>query len=257
VLEPTGPVRLGGLALACVCFGLAILSIRVASLRRGLGALLCFGTIAMAAAALPLYPPWSVFAWALRFGDAPGAEPIFGTAWHAIAIPAHFLFLVGMYVAWRRARRNAKNTDAYGSARWATAREIEETGLLDGDGVFLGVVPERAGNKGTYLRHSGRHHVPGAPAALRTRATVLFGGSMRVAISRTDLPAPRSRRIRSRWARLVASGRPKRTPRRRAAACPARTRSWMRSRSNSAIAPSTWKKSLPAGGPCRGPGRGP
>jgi hypothetical protein len=83
LLEPSVAVRLGGLALAFVCFGLAVLSIRVERLRRGLGALLCFGVIAMAAAALPVYAPWSVFAWALRFGDAPGAEAIFGTAWHA------------------------------------------------------------------------------------------------------------------------------------------------------------------------------
>ena len=80
---------------------------------------------------------------------------------NAIAIPAHFLFLVGMYVAWRRARRNAKNTDAYGSARWATAPEIEKTGLLNGDGVFLGVVREQARGKGTYLRHSDPQHVLG------------------------------------------------------------------------------------------------
>ena len=161
LFEPSVAVRLAGLTLAFVCFGLAVLSIRVERLRRGLGALLCFGAIATAAAALPLYAPWSVFAWALRFDDAPGAEPVFSTAWHAIAIPAHFLFLVGMYVAWRRARRNAKSTDAYGSARWATAPEIEKTRLLDGDGVFLGVVRERPQDKGTYLRHSGPQHVLG------------------------------------------------------------------------------------------------
>lgn len=161
LLEPTGAVRVGGLVLALVCLGLASLSIRVERLRRALGRLLCFGTIALAAAALPLYAPWSVFAWALRFGNAPAAEPIFSTAWHAIAIPAHFLFLVGMYVAWRRARENAKNTDAYGSARWATMPEIEKTGLLDGDGVFLGLVRERARDKGAYLRHSGPQHVLG------------------------------------------------------------------------------------------------
>jgi type IV secretion system protein VirD4 len=161
LLEPSVPVRLGGLGLAFFCLGLATLSIRVERLRRGVGALLCFGAIAAAAAVVPLYPPWSVFVWALRFGDAPGAEPIFSTAWHAIAIPAHFLFLVGMYVAWRRARRNARNTDAYGSARWATMREIEKTGLLDGNGVFLGLVRERARDKGTYLRHSGPQHILG------------------------------------------------------------------------------------------------
>jgi type IV secretion system protein VirD4 len=161
LLDPSVGVRVGGMALAFASFGLAVLSIRVERLRRGLGVLLYVGAIATVGAVLPLYAPWSVFVWALRFGDAPGAEPVFGTAWHAIVIPAHFLFLVAMYVAWRRARRNARNTDAYGSARWASASEIEKTGLLNGDGVFLGVVRERDRDKGTYLRHSGPQHVLG------------------------------------------------------------------------------------------------
>ena len=45
----------------------------------------------------------------------------------------------------------------------------------------------------------------------------------------------------------IATGRPPRRPRRRAAARPARTRSWIRDRSNCASAPKTWNRNSPCG----------
>ena len=41
----------------------------------------------------------------------------------------------------------------YGSARWATAREIARAGLRSTQGVFLGAI------EGQYLRHEGPQHV--------------------------------------------------------------------------------------------------
>ena len=146
-----------GLGLAA----LALAGVVVPVLRRITGTLIVFSTMALAASWLPIYAPWAVFAWGMRFGDAPNAEPIFSVAWHAIAIPAHFLFLVAMYMAWRRARRNARSTDAHGSARWANAEEVEAAGLLEGEGVFLGVHQGAEGGAGTYLRHDGPQHVLG------------------------------------------------------------------------------------------------
>ena len=46
---------------------------------------------------------------------------------------------------------------------------------------------------------------------------------------------------------VMTVGRPPRRPRARAAARPAAVRSWMRSRSNSAMAPMMWNSSLPPG----------
>jgi type IV secretion system protein VirD4 len=57
---------------------------------------------------------------------------------------------IGMSV-WRA--REAKNVTTYGSARWATRREVEAAGLLGPDGVLLG----RLGRD--YLRHDGPEHV--------------------------------------------------------------------------------------------------
>jgi type IV secretion system protein VirD4 len=52
---------------------------------------------------------------------------------------------------WRA--REAKTITTYGSARWATKREIRAAGLLGSDGVVLG----RFGRD--YLRHDGPEHV--------------------------------------------------------------------------------------------------
>ncbi len=57
---------------------------------------------------------------------------------------------IGMSV-WRA--HEAKEAVTYGSARWASAREVQSAGLLGADGVVLG----RFGR--SYLRHDGPEHV--------------------------------------------------------------------------------------------------
>ena len=161
-LLPAGALtQLVGLAVATLSGGLALAGIWVRVLRRFTGRLVALAAIALGAAFLPLYPPWSVFTWALRFGELSFAEPVFSTAWHLIAIPAHLLFIVAMVVAWRRARKNARLTDSHGSARWANDHEVEASGLLESDGVFLGIFQRNKRDPGTYLRHAGPEHVLG------------------------------------------------------------------------------------------------
>jgi len=98
----------------------------------------------------PVYRPWAVFAWWYHF-DA-YAPHIFDRA-GAIAGASGF---VGCGAAvggslWRA--RQTGNVTTYGSARWATPREIKQAGLHRDAGVFLG----RAGPR--YLRHDGPEHV--------------------------------------------------------------------------------------------------
>jgi type IV secretion system protein VirD4 len=52
---------------------------------------------------------------------------------------------------WRA--RETRTIETYGSARWATPREVRRAGLLGPDGVVLG----RHGR--AYLRHDGPEHV--------------------------------------------------------------------------------------------------
>jgi len=97
-----------------------------------------------------IYPPWALFFWWFSFEAY--APTIFEEA-GAIAATSG---LVGCGAAivgsvWRARQRN--NLTTYGSARWASDREIRAAGLLTQGGVFLG----RTGPR--YLRHDGPEHI--------------------------------------------------------------------------------------------------
>ncbi len=99
---------------------------------------------------LRLYAPWKFFLWWYWF-DA-YARDIFQTG--------ALIFLVGAglsvataigFSLWRS--RETKQSDTYGSARWATTRDIRRLSLNSGDGVILGAW------RNTLLRHDGDEHV--------------------------------------------------------------------------------------------------
>lgn len=99
---------------------------------------------------LRFYAPWKFLEWWYRF-DA-YARPIFETG--------ALIFLGGIAVSvlsafgfslWRS--REDKDARTYGSARWASARDIKRLGLTSGDGVILGEA------NGRILRHDGDEHV--------------------------------------------------------------------------------------------------
>ncbi|HEX4693635.1 conjugal transfer protein TraG [Sphingomonas sp.] len=99
---------------------------------------------------LPIYRPWALFWWWYHY-DA-YAPHVFDKA--GMLAGASGFFGCGAAVAgslWRARQRS--NVTTYGSARWASPREIDQAGLHDDAGVFLG----RLG--GQYLRHDGPEHV--------------------------------------------------------------------------------------------------
>lgn len=96
------------------------------------------------------YAPWKFLLWWYQF-DA-YARPTFETA--------ALIFLTGVGLAvllafafslWRA--REARQSDTYGTARWAHSRDIRKLDLLRGDGVVLGAWQNRL------LRHDGDEHV--------------------------------------------------------------------------------------------------
>jgi type IV secretion system protein VirD4 len=98
----------------------------------------------------PVYAPLAFFWWWYWFEAY--APEVFDEG-GIIAASGGFTAIavaIGMSV-WRA--REAKNVTTYGSARWATRREVEAAGLLGPDGVLLG----RLGRD--YLRHDGPEHV--------------------------------------------------------------------------------------------------
>ena len=99
---------------------------------------------------VPLYRPWALFPWWYHF-DA-YAPRVFSRA-GLLAGTSGFL---GCGVAimgslWRA--RQVNHVTTYGSARWASIREIGHLGLLRAKGVFVG------GFEGHYLRHDGPEHI--------------------------------------------------------------------------------------------------
>jgi len=98
----------------------------------------------------PIYRPWAIFPWWYHY-DA-YAPQVFGRA-GAIAGASGFLGC-GAAIAgslWRA--RQSHNVTTYGSAHWATLREMDAAGLFGHRGVFLGSFGRR------YLRHDGPEHV--------------------------------------------------------------------------------------------------
>lgn len=98
----------------------------------------------------PVFPPPAFFWWWF-FYDAYAPEIFVEGA--LIATSGSFIAIavaIGMS-AWRA--REAKNAATYGSARWATRKEIEAEGMVGPDGVVLGKLDR------DYLRHDGPEHV--------------------------------------------------------------------------------------------------
>jgi type IV secretion system protein VirD4 len=99
---------------------------------------------------VPIYPP-PAWAWWWYFFDAYAPKIFYEGA--AIAASGGFVSIavaITMSV-WRA--REAREVTTYGSARWATEREIRKAGLLAPDGVVLGRFAR------SYLRHDGPEHV--------------------------------------------------------------------------------------------------
>ena len=99
---------------------------------------------------IPIYPPPAFFWWWFSF-DA-YAPRIFLTGAYIAASGGvvSIAVAIGMSV-WRA--RELKNAETYGSARWATEREVRAAGLLEANGVVLGMLAA------DYLRHDGPEHV--------------------------------------------------------------------------------------------------
>ena len=102
------------------------------------------------AAHWPVYRPWSLFYWWFHYeAYAPGGFNRAGS----LAAASGFLGCGAAVCGSLLRARQIGNVTTYGSARWATEREIARAGLLGDDGVFLGSFGQH------YLRHAGAEHV--------------------------------------------------------------------------------------------------
>ena len=98
----------------------------------------------------PVYLPWRLFQWWYAYEAY--APEVFGTAGLIAASGGLFGILAAVVGSVIRSR-DARFVTTYGSARWATLKDMRQHKLLRPDGVFLGRY------RGNYLRHAGPEHV--------------------------------------------------------------------------------------------------
>jgi type IV secretion system protein VirD4 len=98
----------------------------------------------------PFYVPPAFFWWWYHFDAYAPHVFVEGAVIAASGGFASIAVAIAMSV-WRA--REAKNVVTYGSARWATASEVRNAGMLGADGVVLGRLDRE------YLRHDGPEHV--------------------------------------------------------------------------------------------------
>jgi type IV secretion system protein VirD4 len=99
---------------------------------------------------MPVYRPWQLFAWWYHYEAY--APQVFDKAGSLAAASGFLGCAAAIFGSLWRARQS-RHVTTYGSARWATAREIARAGLHRDSGVFLGA------HGGRYLRHDGPEHV--------------------------------------------------------------------------------------------------
>ena len=102
-------------------------------------------------AGYPLYAPWRILFWDFQYGVH--APETFRTASY-FTYGGTLLGILGACISSALRGAGQKQATTFGSAHWATSKDIKASGLMDGKGVVLGKTAD-----GTYLRHDGPEHV--------------------------------------------------------------------------------------------------
>ncbi len=100
------------------------------------------------------YAPWAWLVWLWQFYEQ--AEQLFLTVTFVFSLGLASLFLGYAFILKRRTKQKGI-PGLHGTAHWADETEIRQTGLLDGEGVFVGGWHDGKGIR--YLRHNGPEHV--------------------------------------------------------------------------------------------------
>ena len=99
----------------------------------------------------PVYAPWSYFLWLWNYSAY--APDVFNRAAGIIAAFAALGIGLAIWIAVRRTRA-VEDATTYGTARWASAKDLDASGLLGDAGVVLGLTAD-----GRYLTHDGPEHI--------------------------------------------------------------------------------------------------
>lgn len=102
------------------------------------------------------YLPWRWVEWAAQLDEA---SPIRAKATSNGSLAVLGPFLLALIVVGRRRTAAMNRADQlHGSARWADRDDVEQAGLLEGQGVFLATWQDKKTGTLRYLRHDGPEH---------------------------------------------------------------------------------------------------
>jgi len=110
-----------------------------------------------------IYAPYKWFVWILRFGNSSNQfirQPLLhSTLISAIGFAAT-LFVVALLNIHQNRKLTQNTEDLHGSARWANATEIEQSGLTNQKhGVYIGAWQDDKADRLEYLKHAGPEHI--------------------------------------------------------------------------------------------------
>lgn len=108
------------------------------------------------------YNPFNWFKWLFNYYNS--APEIFNIAFIIFALGTMLGLVTFVIVTGMKARSSQKHGDVHGTAHFATAQEVIETGLMpsegnQGKGVYCGAYDDLKTGRTHYLRHDGPEHI--------------------------------------------------------------------------------------------------
>ena len=105
------------------------------------------------------YAPWKILFWAMNWYEKAPETFDYCGSYGVIVVTLGFGVLLGTkYVENTRLK---KNHTLHGSARWATEKDIEDAGIMQSTGVYVGAmyIKEKGKKVLKYLIHNGAEHI--------------------------------------------------------------------------------------------------
>jgi type IV secretion system protein VirD4 len=110
-----------------------------------------------------IYAPYKWFVWILRFGNSPNQfirQPLLDSTLISAIGFAATLFVVALLNIHQNRKLTQNTEDLHGSARWANATEIGQSGLTNQKhGVYIGAWQDEKTDRLEYLKHAGPEHI--------------------------------------------------------------------------------------------------
>ncbi len=109
-----------------------------------------------------VYNPFNWFKWLFNYYNS--APEIFNISFIIFALGTMIGLVTFVIVTGMKARSSQKHNDVHGTAHFATAQEVIETGLMPaegkaGKGVYCGAYDDPKTGRTHYLRHDGPEHI--------------------------------------------------------------------------------------------------